>query len=225
VVILILFVLIGKKKRALVVIIALLLGSTIMSFRAQALTQTVLTQYLGSEVQITAQVITDPNRTTPKVSGRNYVASNWSFLASAIELKSSAGTYRLKIPTRVMSPAKNLVGLLPGQTISGRAVLVKSKEARVAALVLFHGKVEIKTTASLWARSLGAIRIGLRNASGDGDAGALIPGMVLGDTSKQSADFKLAMKRSGLTHLVAVSGANFAIVSGFVLWLMQFIFP
>jgi len=217
-------VLLGKKRRALVIIIALLLGSTIMSFRAQALTQTILMQYLGSEVQITAQVITDPNQTAPKVSGRNYVASSWSFLASAIELKSTAGTYRLKIPIRVMSPAKNIAGLLPGQTISGKAVLVKSKEARVAALVLFHGEVKIQTSASRWARSLAAIRIGLRNASGDGDAGALIPGMVLGDTSKQTAEFKLAMKRSGLTHLVAVSGANFAIVSGFVLWLMQFLF-
>jgi competence protein ComEC len=206
-----LFIILGKKQRALVVIIALLLGSTIMSFRAQALTETILTQYLGSEVQITAQLITDPNRTTPKVSGRNYVASNWSFLASAIELETSAGIYRLKIPIRVLSPAKNLVGLLPGQIISGRAVLVKSKEVRVAALVLFHGEVKIETAASRWARSLGAIRIGLLNASGDGDAGALIPGMVLGDTSKQSAEFKLAMKRSGLTHLVAVSGANFAI--------------
>ena len=196
----------------------------IMSFRAQALTQTVLTQYLGSEVQITAKLITDPNRTTPRVSGRNFMAKNWSFLASAIELESSAGTYRLKIPIRVISPAKNLNGLLPGQIISGRAVLVKSKEARVAALVLFRDEVKIETVASRWARSLGAIRIGLRNASGDGDSGALIPGMVLGDTSKQSAEFKLAMKRSGLTHLVAVSGANFAIVSGFVLWLMQFIF-
>lgn len=195
-----------------------------MSFRSQALTQSVLTEYFGSEVQITAKLVTDPNRTAPKISGQNFVASNWSFLASAIELKSSAGTYRLKIPIRILAPAKNLNGLLPGQTISGRGVLVKSKEARVAALVLFHGKVTVDTSASLWARSLGAIRIGLRNASGDGDAGALIPGMVLGDTSKQSADFKLAMKRSGLTHLVAVSGANFAIVSGFVLWLMQFIF-
>ena len=196
----------------------------IMSFRAQALTQTVLTQYLGSEVQITAKLITDPNRTTPRVSGRNFLAKNWSFLASAIELESSAGTYRLKIPILVISPAKNLNGLLPGQIISGRAVLVKSKEARVAALVLFRDEVKIETAASRWARSLGAIRVGLRNASGDGDSGALIPGMVLGDTSKQSAEFKLAMKRSGLTHLVAVSGANFAIVSGFVLWLMQFIF-
>ena len=218
------FIFLGKKKRALVVIIALLLGSTIMSFRAQALTQSVLTQYFGSEVQITAKLVTDPNRTAPKISGQNFVASNWSFLASAVELKSSAGTYRLKIPIRVLSTAKNLNGLLPGQTISGRGVLVKSKEVRVAALVLFHGKVKVETSPSLWARSLGSIRIGLRNASGGGDAGALIPGMVLGDTSKQSADFKLAMKRSGLTHLVAVSGANFAIVSGFVLWLMQFIF-
>ena len=218
------FILLGKKQRALVVIIALLLGSTIMSFRAQALTETVLAQYLGSEVQLTAQLITDPNRTASKVSGRNFVASNWSFLASAVSIETSAGIYRLKIPIRVLSPAKNLSGLLPGQRISGRAVLVKSKEARVAALVLFHGDVKIETNPSLWARSLGSIRFGLRNASGDGDSGALIPGMVLGDTSKQSADFKLAMKRSGLTHLVAVSGANFAIVSGFVLWLMQFLF-
>jgi competence protein ComEC len=218
------FIFFGKRQRAIVLILALLLGSTIMSFRAQALTQTILTQYLGSEVSITAQLITDPNRTSPKVSGRNYVESSWSFLASAIELESSAGKYKLKIPIRVLSPAKNLNGLLPGQTISGRAVLVKSKEARVAALVLFHGEVKIETTASRWARSLGALRVGLRDASGDGDAGALIPGMVLGDTSKQTAEFKLAMKRSGLTHLVAVSGANFAIVSGFVLWLMQFIF-
>ena len=195
-----------------------------MSFRAQALTQNVLTQYLGSSVEVRAQLITDPNRTTPKVSGRNYVASSWSFLASAIELHSSAGTYRLKLPIRVISPAKNLAGLLPGQIISGQATLVKSKEARVASLALFRGSIKIESPPSLWAKSLGTIRVGLREASGDCDAGALIPGMVLGDTSKQSAEFKLAMKRSGLTHLVAVSGANFAIVSGFVLWCMQFLF-
>jgi competence protein ComEC len=32
------------------------------------------------------------------------------------------------------------------------------------------------------------------------------------------------MRRSGLSHLVAVSGANFAIVSAFVLWCAQFVF-
>ena len=48
--------------------------------------------------------------------------------------------------------------------------------------------------------------------------------MVLGDTSLQSQQFTDAMRRAGLTHLTAVSGANFAIVSSFVLWLMQFAF-
>jgi competence protein ComEC len=48
--------------------------------------------------------------------------------------------------------------------------------------------------------------------------------MVLGDTSLQSENFRSDMRRSGLTHLVAVSGANFAIVSAFILWGAQFLF-
>jgi competence protein ComEC len=218
------FFVIGKKKRAMVILTALLLGSIVMSLRAQALNQSVITNYFGSTIGIRAQLITDPNLTTPKVSGRNYVKSSWSFLASAIEIKSSTGIYKLKVPIRVISASKNLAGLLPGQIISGQATLVKSKEARVALLALFGGEVSIESSPSKWAKALGQIRIGLRDASGKGDSGSLIPGMVLGDTSKQSADFKLAMKRSGLTHLVAVSGANFAIVSGFVLWCTQFLF-
>jgi competence protein ComEC len=90
-------------------------------------------------------------------------------------------------------------------------------------MLLVAEDFEILTVPSRWAASLGAIRTGLRTHSGDGDAGALIPGMVLGDTSKQTAAFKDQMKRSGLVHLVAVSGANFAIVSSFVLWCMQFL--
>jgi len=114
--------------------------------------------------------------------------------------------------------------LLPGQRFSAQGRIVSSKEARVAALVVIKDDIHILTPPSRWANALGAIRLGLRSLSGDGNAGALIPGMVLGDTSKQSAEFKDSMKRSGLTHLVAVSGANFALVSAFVLWLMQFLF-
>ena len=101
---------------------------------------------------------------------------------------------------------------------------MKSKEPRVAALLIANSKIEVVTQPSRWAASLARIRLGLRSASGGGDGGSLIPGMVLGDTSLQSDEFKNQMRRSGLTHLVAVSGANFAIVSAFVLWCMQFIF-
>jgi len=92
------------------------------------------------------------------------------------------------------------------------------------ALAITTTKIKAMAPPSRWASALASIRTGLRGASGDGDAGALIPGMVIGDTAKQSADFKIDMRRAGLTHLVAVSGANFAIVSAFVLWCMQFLF-
>ena len=212
---LMLFSLFSRKFRFTVIITALLLGSTVMSLREASLAHSQIAKLYGQSVDVIAQVVTDPNQTT---------SGNYSFLARAIYVATPAGSYGMRVPIRVITPKKSVLGLLPGQSFRATARLVTSKEARVGALVLIDGDVSVITQASRWANSLAAIRYGLRDLSGDGDAGALIPGMVLGDTSKQSLEFKTAMKRSGLTHLVAVSGANFAIVSSFVLWCMQFLF-
>ena len=164
---------------------------------------------------VTAEVVTDPSKTS---------TGSYSFIARAVLVNNSSIHYKLRVPIRVMTSDQSVTQLLPGQRFSAQGRIVASKEARVAALVVIKSDIEIQTQPSHWASALGAIRLGLRSLSGDGDAGALIPGMVLGDTSKQSSDFKNSMKRSGLTHLVAVSGANFALVSAFVLWMMQFLF-
>lgn len=47
-----------------------------------------------------------------------------------------------------------------------------------------------------------------------GDAGALVPGLVLGNTDAISESLAEAMRITSLTHLMAVSGANCAIVVG-----------
>ena len=164
---------------------------------------------------VTAEVVTDPSKTS---------TGSYSFIARAVLVNNSSIHYKLRVPIRVMTSDQSVTQLLPGQRFSAQGRIVASKEARVAALVVIKDDINIQTRPSHWASALGAIRLGLRSLSGDGDAGALIPGMVLGDTSKQSSDFKNSMKRSGLTHLVAVSGANFALVSAFVLWMMQFLF-
>jgi competence protein ComEC len=164
---------------------------------------------------ITAEVVTDPSKTS---------TGNYSFIARAVLVNNSSIHYKLRVPIRVMTSKQSVTTLLPGQRFSAQGRIVASKEARVAALVVLKDDIEIQTRPSRWASALGAIRLGLRSLSGDGNAGALIPGMVLGDTSKQSVEFKNSMRRSGLTHLVAVSGANFALVSAFVLWMMQFLF-
>jgi competence protein ComEC len=46
------------------------------------------------------------------------------------------------------------------------------------------------------------------------EAAGLLPGLVLGDTSGLGTEVRSDFRAAGLTHLVAVSGANFAIVCG-----------
>lgn len=191
------FSLFSKRSSASVLIIAILLGSSLMSMRQYSIAQSALV--VDTTQEITATLRTDPVRTTPKVIGRNFAPPRNSFLAST-----SDG------PIRIIASPQSSDGLLPGQKIRFTGRVIESSEKRVVALVIATGKIEIVTAPSRWAASLAAIRTGLRSASGDGDAGALIPGMVIGDTSKQSVDFKGDMRRSGLSHLVAVSGANFA---------------
>jgi len=186
-----------------------------MSIRQASLAHSQISRFFMQSATITAEVITDPNKTS---------TGNYSFIARAILVNNSSIHYKLRVPIRVMTSKQRMSKLLPGQRFSAQGRIVASKEARVAALVVIKDEIEIQTQPSHWASALGAVRLGLRSLSGDGDAGALIPGMVLGDTSKQSPQFKNSMKRSGLTHLVAVSGANFALVSAFVLWMMQFLF-
>jgi competence protein ComEC len=192
-----------------------------MSIRVAALESSAISEFRGQSASIELQVTTDPAKMSPRVFGDFMAATSYSFLGQATLLDNR---YKLRIPIRVIASTRSVKGLLPGQKIRVEGKVLKSKEGRVAALVIVGSDVEVITQPSLWATSLARIRLGLRDATGAGDAGALIPGMVIGDTSKQSVDFKNEMRRSGLTHLVAVSGANFAIVSAFVLWGMQFIF-
>lgn len=210
-----------NRKNFLVLIVAALLGATIMSIRIAALESSAIADYRGEQTAIELQITTDPAKIAPRVFGDFMAPTSYSFLGQATLVDNR---YILRIPIRVIASTDRVQGLLPGQKIRVEGKVLESREGRVAALIIVDEDIEVLTEASTWARGLAQIRLGLREATGTGDAGALIPGMVIGDTSKQSVDFKNEMRRSGLTHLVAVSGANFAIVSAFVLWGMQFIF-
>ena len=210
-----------NKRRLAVLLIAIVLGATIMSIRIAALDSSAINQFQGAVTTVELQVTTDPNRVVPKVFGSSFAPITYSFMGQALRVDDR---YSMRIPVRVIVSNKSVESLLPGQKIRVQAKVLASKEGRVAALLIVKQRVEILTQPSRWAKGLAHIRLGLRSATGGQDAGALIPGMVIGDTSKQSVEFKNQMRRSGLTHLVAVSGANFAIVSAFVLWGMQFVF-
>lgn len=59
-----------------------------------------------------------------------------------------------------------------------------------------------------------------RSLGRDNDAGRLLPGLAIGDTSAVEDDLVTAMRETSLSHLVAVSGANCAIIVALVVALV-----
>ncbi|HKH54919.1 MAG TPA: ComEC/Rec2 family competence protein [Propionibacteriaceae bacterium] len=70
-----------------------------------------------------------------------------------------------------------------------------------------------------WLRSVDQVRHGLREAVRDRapEPRALVPALVLGDTSAMTPDMTADFATSGLTHLTAVSGANLTLLLAFLL--------
>ncbi|MFJ2261304.1 ComEC/Rec2 family competence protein [Streptomyces sp. NPDC087844] len=87
---------------------------------------------------------------------------------------------------------------------------------RIAAVLRVRGSgpPAVVGQPSATQRFAGELRGRLREAT-DGlepDARALLPGLVVGDTSRLSPELDEAFRATDLTHILAVSGANFTIV-------------
>lgn len=197
---LIFFTLAQRRNRFIVLAFALALGSSVMSLRQQSLESSAVSKCFNESAVVTVQLATDPHLTVKRVSGRNFLPPSYSALASLREIKIEERIFKLKVPVRLITRDAEIAKLLPGQKISAQVQILQSKEPRVAALLIANQKVEVLSQPSRWASSLGKIRLGLRTASGTGDAGSLIPGMVLGDTSLQSENFRDDMRLS-LIHI------------------------
>ena len=141
--------------------------------------------------------------------------------ASEIRVNSenSAGAiFHTRLPLRVFGGTK--VELGEALAITGRISV--ARDHRVSGNISAHKITHFRQPTPLF-HILNLLRSDFREvaASFHSDAGALIPGMVLGDTSLQSSEFQKIMRRVGLTHITAVSGANFVLVATFLEWLLQ----
>lgn len=108
------------------------------------------------------------------------------------------------------------------QVIKTEVRLIKTRERKVAALAVAKDSITILSPPRTLFNLTEIIRDKLRTHADGSIAASLVPGLVLGDTSLQSNQFKNQMQRVGLSHLTAVSGANFVLVASFILWLLQF---
>jgi competence protein ComEC len=115
------------------------------------------------------------------------------------------------------------LGLLPSTRLRVGARLAPALTGgdRVAAVLRVRGQAEPEVVGepSAAQRLAGRLRVGLREAT-DGlpaDARALLPGLVVGDTSRITPELEEAFKETDLTHTLAVSGANFTILLALLL--------
>lgn len=110
------------------------------------------------------------------------------------------------------------LGLLPSTRLRVTARLEPPMTGgdRIAAVLRVRDRAapEVVAEPSAPQRLAGRLRAGLRAAT-DGlppDARALLPGLVVGDTSRITPELDEAFKATDLTHLLAVSGSNLTIL-------------
>ncbi|KAA0023172.1 DUF4131 domain-containing protein [Antrihabitans cavernicola] len=121
----------------------------------------------------------------------------------------------------VLAPADGWLALLPGQRVEvrGRVTEPLHRDLSVAT-IRATGPPSSVSEAPMLQRFAGAIRHNLSDTATralGSDSAGLLPGMVVGDTSGMSDELLTDFKVAGLSHLTAVSGANFSILLGAVL--------
>jgi competence protein ComEC len=163
-------------------------------------------------------VLTDDPR--PVAGGTDRVA-----VPARVERVSAGGAaWRGSARVLILAPATGWQGLLPSQhlRVDGR-LSPPQRGDLTAAVISVRGPPRLRGGPSLPQRAAGHLRDGLREAAAvlpDGPRG-LLPGLVVGDRAGLDPVLVDSFKTTGLTHLVAVSGTNVAIVAGSVLLLLR----
>ncbi|PJK22394.1 ComEC/Rec2 family competence protein [Mycolicibacterium goodii] len=122
---------------------------------------------------------------------------------------------------RVMVFASNRFGaVVPGSPVGFRATLSRPARADLTVSVLSARGDPTIGDAPAIQRGAQRIRMAFADTARlvlPADQAAILPGLVLGDTTAVGADTTAQFRAAGLTHLTAVSGANVTIVCGTLL--------
>ncbi len=142
-----------------------------------------------------------------------------------LDVEVGGGRWRSGGRVLLLAPAAGWAGLLPGTTCTAEGLLAPPDRNDLTVAVLrVRGSPRDLVGPPWWQTAADGLRTGLRDASaatlGPAEAG-LLPGLAVGDTSRLARETEEDFRAAGLTHLVAVSGANLAVLAGAVLGLLR----
>lgn len=204
---------------------AVLVGSSIFLIHNYSVIENPITSFFGEEVQVRGKASADSALIPEKVVGSRKLPSRGTFLMRAEEVSDGSSILRIRAPIRVFIDSN--VSIYPGQEIRITGEIFQSNERGVSANLTAKNENLVIGNAPRILKALEVVRVGLRNQAANigGDSASLLPGIIIGDTTLQSRQFTDQMRSAGLSHLTAVSGANFAIVGTFVYLLLGYFIP
>nr|WP_296068112.1 ComEC/Rec2 family competence protein [uncultured Actinoplanes sp.] len=131
---------------------------------------------------------------------------------------------RLSVRALVLGGDRAWRALLPGQRVEAEGKLLTPRGGDLQAAVVSVRRAPTLVGRPPWGqRAAGVLRTGLQRACEPlpDDAGGLLPGLIVGDTSRLDPALEEDFRTTGMTHLTAVSGSNCAIVLGVVLFAVR----
>jgi competence protein ComEC len=132
------------------------------------------------------------------------------------------GVREVRAAVLLFAPVEGWQELLPGQRVRARIAVSPARPGdTVVAVVSARGPPTAAETPDWWQAAAGAVRAGLAGSAArvlEPRPAGLLPGLVVGDTSRADPVLEGDFRSAGLAHLTAVSGANVAIVLAAVLW-------
>jgi competence protein ComEC len=216
----------GRRSAAALVLVVLLCGSAAglaAAVRVHARTTGVVhdAAMQRSAVTVDAVVLEDPRVLAPRASSGALVVRDIVVVRIRVERLTSAGrVMRVRTPVLVLTSDRGWLRLLPSQHVRADGLLRPADGGGDTAAVLApRGAVRPIGGPSRLQRLAGSLRAGLRRAVAPLPTAerGLLPGLVIGDVSALPPALRDDFRTVGLTHLVAVSGTNVAIVLAAVL--------
>lgn len=129
----------------------------------------------------------------------------------------------VRVPVLILAPAEGWSGLTPGQPVQVEARARPATTPLLGAVLSVADPPTLTGRPPAYQRAAAGVRTSLQTAVAglpEGPRG-LLPGLVVGDTSGLDPVLADRFRTAGLTHLVAVSGTNCAIVVGAVVLLAR----
>jgi competence protein ComEC len=211
----------GRKSLPAALAAVVLLGSVFAGgLRAHALSTGPVAELAVEKavVLIVLQVTSEPTRFQSRQGWGDQVR----FRGDVLQIDGRGDAWAMQQAVTVEASGDRVdswAGAMVGATVtfSGRLGIADVADG-VAAIVRPLTPPEVRSAPPWWLEAVERVRSGLREAADalPRDQRALVPALTLGDTSQVTASMTDQFRATGLTHLMAVSGANLALLLAFV---------